>query len=309
MTGGTGGLVRVLPIDGSQGVAVGEIAVDLTGGATLHIHGSNTSGSGVISIGHIVITGSDAASAIEIDGPIQIDVYRIDSPTPLNHISNTTIGGDLVAVDVNALTTITVKGNLGSTQTPSWGPSLIGPQLGLDVQPNTGDGAALGIPATRGTLVAQRFGTGIFRPATDDDFNGASAFLDDIGSPIDGQLNGLVLRTGGILDAQIDGSVGDFILQDIAAGTITNLTANADHVTAQGGFDGIVGNVLALNIVSIDVGDGIVGPGNGPMALAGVVAVNDIGSVHTSKTSGRRLLGCDQRRQQHRQRRQQPRSH
>src|SRR5205807_1050152 len=122
VTGGTGGTVRVLPIDGSQGVAIGQISVDLTGGTILNIHGTNQT-----------------------------------------------------------------------------------------------EGGALGIPAVAGTTVSIQFGAGVFRPATDDDFTRFTAFLDDIGSPIDGQLNGLVLRTGGLTEARIDGSVGDLILEDNTA--------------------------------------------------------------------------------------------
>jgi len=278
------GSVRVLPINGSQGVAIGQVAVNLTGGVILHIHGNNPGGQGIVSIGHIVIAGADGTSGIEIDGGIEVDVYSITG-AGLDHISNTTPGGDLVSVDVASLNTLELKGDLGRTQVPVWGPSLIGPQLGLAAGLVNAVGGALGMPLLPGISVDNDFVGTIFRPVNDDSLQAGSASLDDIGSPIDGQLNGLVVRGGGLTDLRVDGAVGDVILQD-PAGALASVTANADHLTALGRFDGIVGNIFAANIGTVDIGDGLIGPGNGPMAEAGIVAVNDITEVITSRASG-----------------------
>jgi hypothetical protein len=280
------GSIRVLPIDGSQGVAVGQISVDLSGGAVLHIHGTTAVGNGIVSIGHIIVTNSDASSAIEIDGGVQVDVYRIESGTALDHITNTTPGGDLVAVDVASLNTLDVAGDLGRTQVPAWGPSLIGPHLGLAIGLVGAVGGPLGIPATANALITNQFnGNTIFRPITSDEFARFTASLDDVGSPLDDQLNGLVVRTGGLQDVRADGALGDVILQD-PAGVITQATANADQITPLGRFDGVVGHIFAFSITDIDIGDGVLGPGPGPMAAAGIFALNDIGNVHSSKSSG-----------------------
>ena len=52
-----------------------------------------------------------------------------------------------------------------------------------------------------------------------------------------------------------------------------------------GGND--IGNIFATNTIgTVDLGDGLIGPGNGPMAEAGIMAVNDITEVITSRASG-----------------------
>jgi hypothetical protein len=290
------GTVRVIPINGSQGVAIGQISVNLTGGAILHISGSAGASGGVVSIGHIVITNGDPAAQIQIDGNVKVDVYRIDAAggqnaaSALDSISNTTPGGDIVAIDAASLNTLTVKGDLGRTQVPSWGPQLIGPQLGLAVGLQGTVGAPLGLPLTAGTTVDNDFARAIFRPVTDEDTAARTASLDDIGSPIDGQLNGLVVRSGSVTSVSVDGAMGDVILQD-ATGTLTQATANADHVTALGHFDGVIGNIFAANIGSVDIGDGLAASDGGPMATTGIVASNDISSVSSSRSSGAIISG------------------
>jgi hypothetical protein len=280
------GTVRVIPIEGSQGVAIAQIVVDLTGGVILHISGSNPGGSGVVSIGHIIITGGDAGSQVQIDGSVKVDVYNIQSAAAIDSITNTTPGGDLVAVDVGGLNTLNVNGNLGHTQVPAWGPQNIGPQLGLANAPQAGVGGPIGGPFNRAVSVDTNYDGTIFRAINDERIGAGQAALDDIGAPFDGQLNGLVVRTGPVQSVSARGSIGDVILQGGAAADLLDVRANSDNVTALGGFDGIVGNIFAFNIGNVDIGDGLQGNNQGPMATTSIVAVNDITSITSSRSSG-----------------------
>src|SRR5262249_24916604 len=158
-----------------------------------------------------------------------------------------------------------VYGDLGRTQVPSWGPPLIGLQLGVGVGLDGGVGGALGLPLQRGVTVDNDFNGTVFRPVTDENVNAGAASLDDIGSPIDGQLNVLVVRAGGLTEARVKGAVGDVILED-GTGVLASVIANDDRTTPLGGFDGIIGNIYAANITTVDVGDGLAGIGQGPMA-------------------------------------------
>jgi hypothetical protein len=286
------GTVRALPIEGSQGVAIGQISVNLAGGVILHITGTNPGGAGIVSIGHIVVVGGDAGSQIQIDGSVEVDVYSIQSAAAIDAITNTTPGGDLVAVDVGGLNTLEVHGDLGRTRVPGWGPQHIGPQLGLANQPVADVGGALGVPMGRGTTVDDDFNSNIFRPLNDDRVAGGQAYGDDIGVPLDGQLNGLVVRTGGLISVTAQGSIGDVILQGGAAAVLGDVRANSDQVTSLGGFDGVIGNIFAFNIGTVDLGDGLAASDGGPIATTGIVAVNDITQITSSRTSGAVINGA-----------------
>lgn len=289
---GVGALGEIvsIPIDGSQGVAVGLVDVDLAGGRTLHIQGVGNGGN--FQIGRIRIRNADASSRIEIDGGVQVDVYRIDMDTgagAMFEIVNNTVGGDFVAVDVAGLTQISVVGNLGTTEVPAWGPRLIGPELGLDNALAGGVGGAIGFAAGAG-FIDPDFGGNIYRPIALDTALPGAAFLDDIGGPMDSTLNGLIVRTGDVQDVQVRGSIRDVILQGAGA-TLVNLRANSDGTTAFGAFDGIVGNIYAARMTTIDIGDGLAAADPGPLLSASIIASDDIDQIMSSRGSGASIKG------------------
>ncbi len=282
------GRIVSLPVDGSQGVAIGLVQVDLSGGATLHIDGTGIGGA--VGIGRILVTGSTEQSRIQIGGGARVDVYRIDSAGALFEIVNNT-GGDLVSVDVGGLTNLNIQlgGNLGSTAMPAWGPQSVGVELGVEAGLQGQAGGALGFVATSIDNDFQG-GTNTYRPVNDDNDGAGHAFLDDIGGPMDGRLNGLVVRDGDVTDVNVAGAIGDVILQGDNA-TITTLRANSDGITPQDGFDGVVGTIYAGNLGDIDVGDGLRGSLTEPLARAGIFAANDIQRVGSSRASGAVISG------------------
>lgn len=284
------GTIRVLPIQGSQGVVIGRIdGVDLTGGATLEIEsfGSNNA-TDVVSIGHIIIANSDAGSGVTIKGTTQVDVWRIQQTGggALAFINNTSNMGDIVAIDVNGLTALSItSGDLGRTQVPSWGPQLIGPYMGLTKGLQTGNGAALGIP---GAIMKDATWSGAtFRALNSTASGGTTAGADDLGAPFDPYLNGMVIRNGDVQDVQVGGAIGDVILQggsvqgtaDAVPGNIVRLTANFDRVTPNGRFDGIIGSLFAQSIFFVDVGDGLAQNDGSPLSSTGIFAIDDIVTV------------------------------
>jgi hypothetical protein len=143
------GFIRVLPIDGSQGVAIAGIDANLLGGRALVITGDNqTANSDTISIGRINIQDGDAGSAVRIVGPVEIDVWQISQSggEAFGVITNETPGGDLVAIDVASLTTLTIlTGDLGRTAIPTFGPRQIGPFIGIAQTGGDDFGGAFGI--------------------------------------------------------------------------------------------------------------------------------------------------------------------
>lgn len=276
------GRVISVPIDGSQGVAVALIDVDLTGGRTLNISGIGTGGS--FQIGRIRIQGADENSRIVITGGVEVDIYRIDmdDADTMLEIINETAGGDIVAIDVGGITRVTIAGNLGTSEVASYGPSLIGPELGLEAGLVGEVGGAIGFANDQG-YIDPEFGGDIFRPIGDDTADAGNAYLDDVGGPLDWTLNGLIVRTGDVEEVSVKGSIRDVILQGDAA-TLENLRPNSDNQTAFGGFDGIVGNIYAANMTSIDIGDGLAAPNQGPILNVGIIAADDINEVRSSRT-------------------------
>jgi hypothetical protein len=271
------GTVRFLPVDGSQGVAIGQILVDLGVASILRIQpASGTQGGSVapVSIGRINVTNSGAGSGIEITGNIEVDVYRIESAGPLDRIANRTPGGDIVSAAVGALNILDVRGNIGQTQWTALRPQNIAPFLDINA----------GLPA--GVLDNDYNGT-VYRPLNDDVFDTGNAYLDDIGAPMDGWLNGLFVNAGDVQEVRADGAVGDVIL---GAGNLLLLIANADRITTTGGFDGIVGSIFATSLGRIDIGDGVAPP-QGPFAAAGIFALDDIQEVVTEAQGGASLRG------------------
>ncbi len=308
LAGASTARIRYLPVNGSTGVIIGTIDAFLAGGANLTIQGTGTGG-GRIDIGRLnvatdVPAGNVAGSNIIFTGRTQIDVYRVvgdaaaltrtisgggggtTASAIFNQISNTTPGGDLVAIDVRALNTLTITGNLGRVESVnSIADTLIGPYLGLSTTLSTAANAPLFVLAGFNGI------SDIFEPIADGGV--VSNRLENIGSPISGRLNGLVVRTGSVQRVSINGSVGDVMVLGGASespngqngliltpdGTLVNLIVNADARTTPGNFDGIVGTVFAVNIGTIDVGDGLRGPGEGPFAEAGIFATDDISRV------------------------------
>ncbi len=199
------GLVRAMPVDGSQGVVISQILANLTGGRTLQINGVDRPGARAASIGHILALG-DGASSIQINGNVEIDVWRIEERDTRAQIAgfpggggtgggaggfafieNNTPGGDMVSIDVTAAGRISTRGDLGITQAPSFGPDKFGPFLGLSVGLVGDVGGALGIPG--GALLDNDLtATKIFRAVADDNYNSGQASLDDIGAPFDEAL-------------------------------------------------------------------------------------------------------------------------
>jgi len=277
------GVLRVLPIDSGQGVVVARIdgengaGLDLTGGRSLRITGvgrTNGDNSGApISIGRIYIAAADATSEVTIDGQVEVDVWRIISDAPLNRISNDTPGGDIVAIDVAGLNTLEIlDGDLGRTQVPDFGPDRIGPFLGIALGEQTGIGAALGIPQEVVLPVGGLQGT--FRPAGVI----ADVYLDDIGSPLEPYLNGLVVRGGDVQAVLVGRGIGDVILQ--GGGDLLRVEANADLILAGGGFEGIFGHLYAQNIGTVEVGAGLAGGGRAPFVQAGIFASDEIRNIN-----------------------------
>lgn len=272
------GVIRVVPVDDSQGVAIAQLDdLDLTGGVRLRIisQGSSQGGDGPISIGRIIVENADAQSEIDIDGDVEVDVWRIDQidGDPIERVRNNTPGGDLVAVDLVGVNRFEITdGNLGITQVPEFGPDRIGPFIG--VQSGTGTGVLDPVGINPATMYGGWNG-GTFRPVTDVNGNPDNGYLDDIGSPLDGYLDGLVVRTGSVTQVTVAGAVGDVILQD-PAGELQELIVNSDADAPLGEFHGIVGQVYAFIIDEVDVGMGVAEAALSPFATAGIFAEDEI---------------------------------
>lgn len=266
--------IRVLPIDGSQGVAFARINADLQDGAELVFTGLTP---GVVSIGRLNITSTSNLPSIIFNGVAEMDVWRIDvTGTPLNVIRNETQRGDIVAIDAAALREVRIgTGSLGRTQTSGAGPSRLGPWLGLAQGRQGGVGGPLGVNGQAIDGVATEgadWDGSIFVDITNPDYDPPSP-LEDLGSPIDGWLDGVVVRGGDLRNVDVGGTVGDVIVE---AGHLLRLVANSDGVAAPGVFEGIEGNVYAVAINVINVGMGLRGSGASPFAAAGIFADDDI---------------------------------
>jgi len=290
------GEVVALPVDGSQGVAIAKIAADLSGGRVLRISGGTGSTGGRASIGRIIVTG-DTTSSVQITGGVEIDVWRIEERatravtasggTGLIEILNSTLGGDIVAIDVAAVGQVSVDGNLGSTVLPAFGPQRIGPRLGIAV----GAGGAVGTPiGINGGLFDTSLSVGkIQRAIRDSDIRDGSAALDDIGSPVDPFLNGLLVRGGNVQQVRARGSLGDVILLG-ATSTLQLATANYDLASALNTFEGVVGTIYATNILRVDVGDGLRRSDPSPFATSGIFARNNLVDVSSLRVDGSVLI-------------------
>ena len=293
------GRVRINTVNGSQGNMIGAIEVDNIQGFDLNIRSDAPAGAGRIGIGRITVRGATAGSQINIQGSAEVDVYRIDVFGDLDEISNTTVNGDLLAIDAETVDRVVVSGNLGITQVVPWGPRTIAPIIGLVGDLQTDVRSPMGWVADA-SLIDNDFNGGTYRAVNSDADGGGTASLDDLGSPLDGRLAGLIVRGGAVTSIRVGGSVQNVILQgdgtagtgggdgtpQFVSGTIVDLQANSDGTRVAGGFDGILGTVYAYNINTINIGDGIARRGESPLGIPGIFVQNNITTITTTQSTG-----------------------
>jgi hypothetical protein len=281
------GQVRVAPVDGSQGVAIAAIEIDLRGGRTLTMQSSTIGNAGVVSVGRIIITG-DTTSNFQISGTAEVDVLRTEVIGAIANISNSTVGGDFVTIDAESLDTLDVDGDLGITQVVPFGPRTYAPALGLAGDATGGGGSGVGGPLSwifDETVIDNDFGGGVYRAENNDNFQGGNGSIDDFGSPLDDIADGLVVRSGNVTRVSVAGRVQDIILQGDDS-VLIDAVINDDGVTPLNGFDGLVGSIFAFSITNLNVGDGIAGrTASQVMGAPGVYASNDIVNI-TSRVRG-----------------------
>ncbi|HND56629.1 MAG TPA: hypothetical protein PLV92_29625, partial [Pirellulaceae bacterium] len=288
--------IRTLAINGSQGVAIGRITGQLVNGANLVITATTP---GVVSVGRIDVQTDFAGSDIILTGVGEVDVHRINVLNGrIRNITNNTVGGDIVAIDANALQAVNITGgNLGLSQTsPVIKPESLAKFLGINGGGGGGNGGVGGPLNIRAASLNQGAGgdwdgTGIFFPITaaDPDEWQAPHALEVVGSPIDPFLSGVVTRAGDLTNVIVAGSIGDVIVEN---GHLLNVRANSDGLTPQGQFHGIVGNIYAVAIKTVDVGGGLAGTGAGPFAKAGIFADDDIFEVISDRIAGAKISGA-----------------
>lgn len=280
------GFVRTLGVDGSQGVAISQIQADLTGGAVLRIQGSNPLGRGVVGIGRIIITGGDAGSRIVIDGSVEVDVFFVDaSAAAIDEYVNTTIGGDLVMGSFAGLSRLEVKGNIGSTQWPTWANSNYAEAIAYNL-----DGRQFG-PGIPDVESGEANGD-VFRPIADDNFDNGNAYLDDIGAPYDIFLNGIFIAGPGpiggdgrfdVLEIKATGSIGDVL----SNASIANIIADSDGIAPLGSFHGLLGTIFTTtDLGNVDIGMGFAPATSSPLAEVGIFAADDIARVFSTREAG-----------------------
>ena len=266
------GRLVAIPVSGGTGFVTGRIEANLVGGAELRV----STGAGSLGLGRVVITtdGGLRRSSVNFTGAGEIDVLLFEQTSggPLEVLRNSTPGGDIVAADVRGVRTVSLAGNLGRTQVTSASQRLIGPFLGIAQELNQTTGGPIGLPA----FVMNPWDGTVYDDVTAREFLGTG--LDGIGSPFDPFLNGIIVRAGSVTSVVANGSIGDVILQD-PAGRLESVIPNADGRTAFGDFDGIVGSIFANDITTVDIGDGLIGPGPSSFAQAGIFAINDIQRV------------------------------
>ncbi len=271
------GSLRFIAVDRSQGVSLGRIEADLTGGRSLNINTLDGSDGDVISIGRIDVTGATAQSSIEIAGNVQLDVWQIvqSGGGALDEIFNLTPGGDIVAIDVAGLNELRITGDLGRTQLPDSGPRRISPFVGIGDEGVQGIGrAGFELPAA---VVDDDWNGAVYRPVADNNYDPGNAYLSDIGAPFDPYLDGLFVRAGNLTELTIGGAVGDVILA--SAAVIEDLVVNANVGTATGGNEGIFGTIYAGSIQDINIGGGLAQRAQNALSTTGIFAVDDIDTL------------------------------
>ena len=283
------GSIKFVPISGSEGVAIAQIDVNLNSGATvnpgltLEII-SNGEDDDVISIGRIRITDAvattnlSAGSAISIRGDAEIDVWQIvqTGGNGFGSITNATVGGDLVSVDVVTIDTVNVNGgNLGRTETAAVHSTLLGRFIGIQAGENN---QILGAVGVAGDAMGPFWNGATYRPITEVPvvLNG---YADDHGHPLNPRLNGLVVRGGSVQQVSVTGQVGNIYLQGGDGTVLQSLVVNAGGDTPLGEFHGIVGVIYAEIIANINIGDGLIDNDNSPLLSSGIIAGDDIRNV------------------------------
>jgi hypothetical protein len=292
------GEIRVLPVDQSQGVAIARIDVNLTlgaaGGAQAEQYDLVVTSLGAagaqetISIGHINILSAGGQSSIDITGTGEVDVWKITMPnnaggggaTGLLSVANRTPGGDIVAIDLPGLQDLLIeRGNLGRTQTPGVGPALVGPFLGI----GGGGGGAVGggeTPIALANALLTNWDGSLYR-ATNNSTFALTGSLDDVGSPINPFLNGLLVRGGDISTVRVSGEVGDVLA---TAGSIGLVVANSDGLSTATQFHGISGVIFAsVDVVRVEVGDGLAQRAQSPISTSGIFAGDDIHQISATQ--------------------------
>ncbi|HYD01970.1 MAG TPA: hypothetical protein VEB22_12150, partial [Phycisphaerales bacterium] len=276
---GSVGTLRVAPAGQLGGVIVGRIDVTLGASGSLII---STTSQGSLALGQINVTGGGISSNVQFTGPAEIDVRELNINGVISQLTNTTPDGDLVSVDVGGVRRVSVNGSIGATRTYmlSLDDLAIGVNLAQGLSPIVG--TAIGIPAN--LINGWQGGQNV--DFVWGDAQAQDRTLEDSGSPIDQILNGIVIRTGNVDLISARGSIGDVITQGGDEVRLTSVIANNDRVNTTGRFEGITGSIFAGEITSLDVGDGILGPGSTPLARAGVFAIDDIVRVN----AGTRVL-------------------
>jgi len=250
------GFVRTVPIVGAPGAALASLSATLVGGAELRVL---TQTPGRLNLGNVTITtlppavGIPRASSVTFAGAAEIDIsqmfqFRGDAAArDLDAVVNSTAGGDIRAMQVAGVNrVVTTRGSIGGATFPI---NVFG---GLD------------------NPLAFRED---FDPANPGDIGGTRA-------PV---VNGIRVLAGNVQSVTAAGFIQDVILE---AGDLLSVVANTDSITGASGFDGIVGLVIANNLVSIDLGQGLLGPGTSSSPTAGILIVGSIGTVSATARGG-----------------------
>lgn len=279
------GIVRLIPA--GPGVTVGGIEADLQNGAQLNIASTST---GVLGLDRIVVNTTRNTSRVNLTGPGTIDVRSLTiTGAGVDTISNTTPRGSFMSVTTTALTTFFTDGDLGRVQSTLATQNMLAPVRNL----LTGQNAVVIPDALLGTDVNDQVNVPFNWTGSGD----PQRTLEDIGSPVDQFANGLYVSTGAVASVRANGAVGDVILQGGIAGggqrpgVLTSVVANADNINTSGLFEGIIGNILASDVNSVDVGDGLLSPGSTPFARASIVAYDDIGQVNATRAANPQMNG------------------
>lgn len=268
------GLVRVVPA--GAGVIVGEIEVNLINGGALNV---TTNSAGSLGLGLVTVNTTSINSRINFSGNATIDVRSLVVTGPgVTSIGNTSPAGSLLSVAATAVNTVFVNGDLGRVPT-TLAPYLLVSQRIFD---NT-----ISVDNVFGSNPVAR----VVPPnwlSTDND----AITIEDIGAPFDGFFNGLYVTNGNVQSVRANGAIGDVVLQGGAAGgnagILFSVIANADGINTSGQFEGIIGNIIAQDINTVDVGDGLLSAGETPFARASIVAYDDIGTI----SAGFRVLNA-----------------
>ncbi len=279
------GTVRLIPA--GPGVTVGGIEADLQNGAQLNIASTST---GVLGLDRIVVNTTRDTSRVNLTGPGTIDVRSLTiTGAGVDTISNTTPRGSFMSVTTTALTTFFTDGDLGRVQSTLASQNMLAPVRNL----LTGQNAVVIPDALLGSDVNDQVNVPFNWTGSDD----PQRTLEDIGSPVDQFANGLYVSTGAVASVRANGAVGDVILQGGIAGggqrpgVLTSVVANADNINTSGLFEGIIGNILASDVNSVDVGDGLLSPGSTPFARASIVAYDDIGQINATRAANPQMNG------------------